>query len=39
MASRREFLTFSAATVLAGRIALPNGTSSGVDQPETNRAN
>jgi len=34
MATRRDFLNFSAATVLAGRIALPNGTSTGVDQPE-----
>jgi beta-fructofuranosidase len=33
MASRRDFLTFSAAAVLAGRVALPNGTGTGVDQP------
>ncbi len=33
MASRRDFLTFSAATVLAGRMALPNETCMGVDQP------
>ena len=33
MATRRDFLTFSAATVLAGRIALPNETCMGVDQP------